>query len=160
MFEFTFQERLANNPPFVVALHGRRKPESERWRNYVDVLRRSYRPELGQITIFVVTDGGGPDAAQRKELTALDQHGAALTHVFATDLVTRGIVTALHWLGISIVAHHPSELHAVCKKSGHSTESILRVMETAQADATPNSTLSLIRSAPATNSSGERTGSL
>jgi hypothetical protein len=156
VFEFSFHETLQNRRPIVVLLHGRQKPEAERWAMYLHMLRNSYRPDLGPLTVFVVTDGGGPDAGQRKALSTMFHDGAADTHVFSTDVVVRGIVTALHWLGSSIVAHHPAEFSAVCKKSGHSANHVLEMLDKAQVGAHPNRTLHVMRKSIGTASPSSR----
>jgi hypothetical protein len=80
----------------LLCVHGAEDPRPEEWVAYVDYclkLPRSCNKAL------VVTDGGGPNAAQRKVLQDryLAKHDDYRVAVLTDSAVVRGIVKALNW---------------------------------------------------------------
>ena len=117
MKAFAFRISSDAPRPFVVLLHTHETPEVNIWSQYVDELSALLPRTKTAVPIFAVTDGGGPDSAQRRALArafAPDRLGA-MTHVFTTSAFTRGIVTAFHWVARArAVAHLPQEFPEVC----------------------------------------------
>jgi hypothetical protein len=94
----------------------------------------------GRVHAFIATDGGGPNAAQRKELAQVVSQGRAdmLSHIFTKDPFIRGIVTAFRWIsGARAVAHLPSAFASVCAESDLAAADVLRELESAQQDFPP-----------------------
>jgi hypothetical protein len=83
-------------------------PTDSEW-NAVLELARSRKSEIR--CGLIVSDGGAPNAIQRKSLT---EQLAALAHipraVVTPSSVVRGVVTALSWLGHNMKAFSPSEM--------------------------------------------------
>jgi hypothetical protein len=80
----------------LLCVHGPTDPRPEEWAAYVEYclqLPASCNKAL------VVTDGGGPNATQRRVLQEryLSQHKEYLVAVMTDSSVVRGIVTALNW---------------------------------------------------------------
>jgi hypothetical protein len=93
---FTFGSRGAAGRAFFALLHTAEAPDNATWRAYVLALAAVIERTQRTIHIFAVTDGGGPDSSQRRELAevfARDRHGS-MTQVFTTSAFTRGMVTA------------------------------------------------------------------
>ena len=59
-----------------------------------------------------MTDGGAPDAAQRKRLAEVVCGWAPLAAVISESLLVRGVVTALAWLGIPVRSFPVTEVSA------------------------------------------------
>jgi hypothetical protein len=129
MDSFAFRSGTDARHPYFVLLHTAAAPDVTTWHQYVEALADKITRARTAVHIFAVTDGGGPEAPQRRALAAAfapDQFGA-MTHVFTTSSVTRGIVTAFHWLARArAVAHLPQEFPAVCARC---QLSVLEVLE-------------------------------
>jgi hypothetical protein len=71
--------------------------------------------DLSRFRAFIVTDGGTPDALQRKELfqDALSGYPAKMsvvTEAVATSALKRGIATALGWMNPNFRVFEPNDL--------------------------------------------------
>jgi hypothetical protein len=142
-----FRASAGPGHPFMVLLHDTRAPEPAEWKRYLDALSATVATASARVHVFIVTDGGGPNAAQRKELAAVLERGPvdALSHIFTTDAFVRGIVTAFRWIAHArAVAHHPRELAAVCADCGHAPEDVLAELATLQAAFPPVATLRVV----------------
>jgi hypothetical protein len=117
MKTFAFHSSVDAHYAYFVLLHTAGAPDATTWSRYVAALAELIAKLKTTVHVFAATDGGGPDPGQRQALAAafaLDRHGA-MTHVFTTSAVTRGIVTAFHWVARSrAVAHHPDAFPLVC----------------------------------------------
>ena len=71
MAAFTFLRGQDAEHTFFVLLHTAAPPEAEAWSAYLDALRRNLPEGTGRTHVFVATDGGGPDLAQRRSLAAV-----------------------------------------------------------------------------------------
>jgi hypothetical protein len=60
--------------------------------------------------VFVLTDGGGLTAKQRKELNDVLGGRQQMCAVVSNDAIVRGIVTALAWFNRSIKSFPPSQV--------------------------------------------------
>lgn len=147
MGAFSFRSGRQAGRSFFVLLHTAAPPEKAGWDAYLDALRLSLPESRGRTHVFVATDGGGPDAAQRRSLATVLARGDALTHVFTTELLVRGIVTAFRWIGGSAIAYHPREFAGVCAEVGHSPAEVLSKLELAQSDLASVAALTLMRAA-------------
>jgi hypothetical protein len=83
---------------------------NEEWAEYVDGLA-IVQQQHGRVRELVVNlSSGGPNAAQRKYLTEHVDFRGVRTAVLTSNVVVRGMVTALAWLRLSTVrAFAPSE---------------------------------------------------
>lgn len=59
-----------------------------------------------------MTDGGAPDAAQRKRLAEVVRGWEPVAAVISESLLVRGVVTALAWLGMRVRFFSVSEVSA------------------------------------------------
>src|SRR5689334_4947114 len=81
----------------VVLIHSAVAPDDREWATYLESLTQHSAPRS---KILVVTQGGAPSPAQRKELAAvIDKKygGDVPTAVMTNSQLARGVVTALGW---------------------------------------------------------------
>lgn len=112
-----FRHSESRGQSYFVLIHSREQPDQAEWKAYMQALDQLLQAERRLLHVFVATDGGGPNAAQRKALSHLiaDSPGDALTHVFTTERLVRGVVTAFRWITrAQAIAYTPEELPHVC----------------------------------------------
>ena len=130
----------------MVLLHTRQPPEMAEWQAYLLELGKVLREERLQVHIFVATDGGGPNARQRKDLAQILVPANGLTHVFTADAMVRGIVTAFRWISrAGAVAHAPEEFRTAVWDCGLVPEDVLHTMVAESHSLPPIHVLSDIR---------------
>jgi hypothetical protein len=147
MPSFTFLPGLSGERSFFVLLHTSARPDAATWNAYLGALRMRLHQSQGMMHVFVATDGGGPDAAQRQALTVALSGRDARTHVFTTDLLVRGIVTAFRWIGGSAIAYDPNDFVSACQTTEHSPANVLGAMNLAQNKLAPVATLGRLQRA-------------
>jgi hypothetical protein len=119
MAAFAFAAGTAAQHRYFVLLHTAEPPEAEIWQAYVEAVAATLARTEERVHAFVVTDGGGPDASQRKKLADAFARGDAMTHVFTTNVFVRGIVTAFRWIAQArATAYAPAELAVTCTACG------------------------------------------
>ncbi len=101
----------------VLAVNNMRNPNREEWDAYLEMVLAVKEELGGDCTKFrqlIFSDGGGPNAAQRKSVAAL---GRGLKDVdkirvaiISRSVVARGIITAFRWLGFPLRSFAPDEL--------------------------------------------------
>jgi hypothetical protein len=91
---------------FIVA-YGAAGPTAAEWTAYLDLMERQGIDRTMQL---VVTDGGGPTAAQRRELDKLLAGRTMPMAVVSGSIRVRGVVSVLSWLNRRIRAFRPPEL--------------------------------------------------
>jgi hypothetical protein len=117
----------------ILAVHGARPPSSSEWDSYLKEHQR-LASEKRKVSILVVTEGGGPNSAQRaalKELVASDLRTAIVTG----SVAVRGIVTAFNWLGwSSMQAFAPHEMDGALRLVGasHRKDAVLAELKRMQ----------------------------
>lgn len=95
-----FQGRLA------LAVHSEVDPSNLEWAGYVrDTLSQ---PDVSTLRILVITYGGGPTGAQRRELTSVLKRPAP-TALLSNRFIARGLVNALSWFNPKIRAFRLNE---------------------------------------------------
>ncbi|HEX4352636.1 MAG TPA: hypothetical protein VHZ95_06980 [Polyangiales bacterium] len=137
MKTFASRHGIENDRPYFVLIHSADEPSVHEWNRYVDTVTLVMSSARTSVHAFVATDGGGPNAAQRKALADAFEFGLAdaWTHVFTTSVFVRGIVTAFRWIARSrAIAHLPIEFPATCRECGHSPLQILRDFSELQRD--------------------------
>jgi hypothetical protein len=123
-----FQRGTAVGAPYLVLLHSAEQPSAQEWSAYVQGVEAALPSAKGTLHIFVATDGGAPNAAQRKQLAEAFDRSASpgLTHVFSTSAFVRGVVTAFSWMTRShALAHAPREFGSVCVECHLDAASVL-----------------------------------
>jgi hypothetical protein len=80
------------------------------------------------VNVFIVTDGGNPNAGQRKDLATVVAGAPrdAVTHVFTMDPFVRAVVSTFRWIGgARAFAYQPIEFGNVCARCGVSPDDIM-----------------------------------
>jgi hypothetical protein len=99
-------------------LHTARDPPPWEWTEICAKLARRVRKDgedVSRYRVFIVSDGGAPNATQRKELFQDVLAGypvptAVVTTVLTTNPVKRGVATAMHLLNPSFRVFEPREV--------------------------------------------------
>jgi hypothetical protein len=109
-----------------VWLHTASDPPADEWssscRNVADFAKDN-RGDFTTFRALIVTDGGTPDALQRKELFGDALRGypvktAVITEAIATNALKRGIATALSWMNPNFRVFEPTDLGAALEHIG------------------------------------------
>jgi hypothetical protein len=93
----------------MVLVHTDRAPSDAEWDAYCNELTRY---DVGHLKSLVLTEGGGPDASQRKRVNALLAGRESRGAVVSSNTLIRGIVIALSWFNSQIKSFTPNEIGA------------------------------------------------
>jgi hypothetical protein len=100
--------RYAPQGEVFVTVHSADPPSDEEWARYLEVSKTHFGSLRASV---IITDGGGPNSRQRALLIErYPEFGPVPVAVVSDSAITRGIVTALHWLGKNIRAFRPTDL--------------------------------------------------
>jgi hypothetical protein len=99
----TIAYKAIGNIDLVVT--GQSAPTDKEWNEYVKHLS-PMKPE--DVRSLVFTEGGGPNAGQRKQLTEWLGPGSTVAAIVTTSAVMRGIITALSWFNPKVRIYAPS----------------------------------------------------
>jgi hypothetical protein len=109
----------------LIAVHDAVPPTDEEWESWLELFR-------GRTQALVLVEsfhGAGPNAKQRKMLGERMQ-GIELGAAIMTDsTVTRGIVTALSWLGMPQRAFLPGNYYQAGKYLGLTNDELARAVD-------------------------------
>jgi hypothetical protein len=112
----------------IVVAHTTAPPSDEEWSGYareVEALLSRSAPE--QVRTVVFTDGGGPSAEQRRQLTEIKGWDLVRVSVVSQSVAVRGIVTAFSWFNPKIKAYLPIAVAAALRHLGLTPEEESRV---------------------------------
>lgn len=105
----------------VCALHSKRSPSDEEWEEYlghIQAARELLNGGHGGVAGLAVTDGGAPNAAQRKRLAEIVRGWEPIGAVVSESLLVHGIVTALSWLGMRVRVFAVTDVTAALRWAG------------------------------------------
>jgi hypothetical protein len=128
MQTLAFQLCTSSSPRYVALLHTAEEPRHEEWKAYVAAAQELLAGAESRVYAFVVTDGGSPNALQRRMLADVVMRGnlGLQTHVFTTNLLVRSVVTAFSWIAKpGAVAHAPRDFANVCQMCGLSAQDVI-----------------------------------
>lgn len=100
----------------AVVVHSARNPRPEEWDGglaMLAALRSAAGAHFSGFKILVFTDGGAPNAMQRKalaDLTRAQNREVLRVVVISRSMVARGAITALRWLGFPSRPFAPDQL--------------------------------------------------
>jgi hypothetical protein len=95
-----------------VVVHGPSSPTNLEWTRYVADLRLLRGKDF---RVIVFSHGGGPDGAQRRQLTsAFDNELRVPVALLTESVLIRGIVGALRWFNPRLRAFGLGEVTAAC----------------------------------------------
>lgn len=99
----------------VIVVHNKEPPDNESWSGYLDTVLATGRAngnDLTNVKQLVVTEGGGPNASQRKAVDAasnqMNGKKSPAAVVTGSPLV-RGIVTVFNWFNLNLRVFAPEE---------------------------------------------------
>ncbi len=145
---FKFRSATRGERPYLVLLHTAEVPADDEWSAYVDALSHTLALARGRVHAFVATDGGGPNAAQRQRLAHAMTRGDAITHIFTTDVVPRGILTAFRWVSrAQAAAYVPRDFPSVCEMCGLQASDVLQDFRLSASDFPEVKTLAMLERA-------------
>lgn len=110
-------------------------PSKEEWDAYLALASAGMKAagDLSRFSQLVVTDGGGPNAAQRKASVDLGKkHGDPSLirgSVVSNSVAVRGIVTAFHWLGAPMRSFSPAEVGDALAHLGISSDAAAAICD-------------------------------
>jgi hypothetical protein len=111
----------------VLAVHDAAPPTDDEWLRWIALCLERKGAEL---RVMVESLGGGPSPKQRKELADL-LSGEDLRSAILTDsIVTRGVVTAISWLNISLRAFELDQHQAAANYLGLSQAELSEALAT------------------------------
>lgn len=147
--------RLVGN--VVVVVHNAVAPTSEEWEQYIATLFKAcklYGNDLSVCRQFVLTDGGGPNSAQRAaSLKAAEQmpHSQLMpVAVVSSSTFVRGIVTAFNWFNMNLKAFSPQDVHkaiSFLKIDEPTVQAIYEELTLIEHDIGPVETIQIVREA-------------
>lgn len=101
-----------------LVVHSDRPPTDDEWNAYTAAIVAAGKARggsLASIRNLVITDGGGPNAGQRKSsndaLAQLRDWKTSIAAVVSANATVRGIVTVLNWLSVPIKSFSPSNMN-------------------------------------------------
>lgn len=108
-----------------IVVHSREAPSNEEWDEYLEY----YVAHLDKCQrILVISDGGGPNAVQRKKTSEAIKNTKTMTAVCTDQMLVRGIVTALAWFNNKIEAFPKKNVAEALKFLGASEAAASRLM--------------------------------
>jgi hypothetical protein len=118
----TAATRLVDN--VVIVVHTGSAPSNDEWKTYIDTVidgGKRFGGDLRLCRQLVLSDGGGPNSAQRAmaQKAAEQMNGAQMpVAVVSASAFVRGIVTAFNWFNMNLKAFHPAEARHVIEFLG------------------------------------------
>jgi hypothetical protein len=107
----SFLPRVTGGGLLLLA-HTDRPPNDAEWEQYIAELAKHDPRQLRSLTF---TDGGGPSAAQRKQVNDYLAGQASPCAVVTSSSMVRGLVSALGWFNAQIKTYSPRDLDAALK---------------------------------------------
>jgi hypothetical protein len=98
--------------PLHIILVGEANPTQGDWDEYIRALHAEAKKtaDLTQWRTLVITDGGGPNAAQRKNIADLLNGKPSPLAMLTTNSAMRMIIQALRWFNSGVRAYAPAEV--------------------------------------------------
>lgn len=117
MKSFAHSRGSSDGLVYFALAHTKDPPDDAAWKSYLDAIAAAAGSVQQSIPLIVVTDGGAPNAMQRRAWAAAVERARVppFAHIFSDDTFVRGVVTAFHWLSRNpVVAHSPRDFVEVC----------------------------------------------
>ena len=104
-----------------IVIHTAEAPDATEWKAYMRDFM-SVPPE--RLRTIVFTDGGGPNAPQRKDVNDYLKGRTTTAAIVTPSTMTRGVVTALAWFNPKIRAFAPDRIDEAFKYLGFGSKEI------------------------------------
>lgn len=91
---------------------GEKDPTADDWLAYVRALQEEERKgiDVAEWRTLTFSDGGGPNAAQRKSISDLLKGRASPIAIVTANSIMRGVITALSWFNPKCRAFAPTDI--------------------------------------------------
>jgi hypothetical protein len=110
----------------MVVVHNAKPPTEDDWRAYIEGIK-STDLKTGRSIVF--TDGGAPNAEQRKILNQTLAGAHVPGVVISPSTFVRGVVTALSWFNPSLKVYAPEQLDLAFRYLTFTPDEISRVWD-------------------------------
>ncbi len=130
---------------YLVFIVGKDSPSAETWNAYCDFIRKNLS-RLHELRGLAITDGGGPTAAQRKELRAMFGNRDVPVAVISDATVMRFIVSSLTLFNNAMRTFSAGDLASAAAFLGAPasfSESLLKMLSDVRRSAPPNQFVTL-----------------
>jgi hypothetical protein len=96
-----------NEGRLAIVVHGPRSPSNLEWARYL----KDFRETPADVRVLVYSLGGGPDGAQRAELTEILKHRKMPAVILTRSAIIRAVGAALSWFnhGLKILGYEAHE---------------------------------------------------
>lgn len=91
----------------AIAVNNTKPPTEEDWWKLIDEMKKL---DIEETCFMALTEGGAPNAAQRRLLNEVLQGKSRPTAIVSQSSLVRGVVTALGWFNSRIKVYSPTEL--------------------------------------------------
>lgn len=114
-----------NEGRLAIVVHGPRSPSNLEWARYLN----DFRQTPADVRVLVYSVGGGPDGAQRAELTEILKHRQMPAVILTRSTIIRAVGAALSWFNrsLKIVAYDAHD--AAFSHLGLSADERVRAIE-------------------------------
>jgi hypothetical protein len=96
----------------ILMLHGEVGPSSSEWNEYLKLLRTM---DVERAGLLVFSDGGAPDAAQRRGLNDLLAGRRFARAIVNDSTFVRGVISAVGWFAPGVKAFSPGDWKAAAE---------------------------------------------
>jgi hypothetical protein len=140
----------AGENDLLMFLHGTRNPTRDEWSDAMALMTRyATTGDFRRLRVLVVSDGGGPDTAQRGQLQDFfkAKNHSLQSSVITASVLTRGIVAAVSWFNPNIKAFSPRHFADALAHLGQPRSAmprLLREFSQMERELSPSSCLALM----------------
>jgi hypothetical protein len=99
--------RIEHTGRVAVAFHDEHSPTDAEWDAWVALCRLLKSQHQAEAACLIRTLGGAPNVRQRADLGKALGGSAVRAAVLTSSAITRGVVTAIAWLGVPVRAFRP-----------------------------------------------------
>lgn len=99
----------------MVAVYGEVDPTHEEHAKCLQILRSI---DLGKLRVLILSKGGGPTPAQRKDMNDIVRGYDIPVAVMSTSRVARGVTTALSWFNKNMRSFSPDQMEEALRHLG------------------------------------------
>ena len=140
----------------MLVVHTGSAPTNEEWKTYIDTVLDGGKHFGGDLRLcrqLVLSDGGGPNSAQRAmaQKAAEQMNGTQMpVAVVSASAFVRGIVTAFNWFNMNMKVFHPRDAKAALEFLGADAlvaQEIVQELEEIEEDLGPVTTVAAFREA-------------
>jgi hypothetical protein len=124
--------RIEQTGRVAVAFHDDSNPTDAEWNAWTTMCRTVQVRYQAEAAILVHTLGGAPHVRQRAELARVLAGAPVRSAVLTGSAITRGVVTAIAWLGVPVRAFRPDaweEILAYLRLETEEAQDVAKVLQ-------------------------------